>query len=218
MSENNLKLELRFHPNETSVLCKQDFTKSDQPIIYYKRDQYYYLYYGKKYFSITYHMYYAFNDAIGFNGLFPKIEAFGYHPIDLELIRIIYDIKTLQPEYVFFSAHSQEGIWVKYSDCEFNNNNLVVYISLNSHALKPHDGIYFRIFGTSNDYYSKRGKHIIPELIEDNTLEYQTIQNREVFISFSKRFLLPFYEKNKQEFKKLQKIEEDYNNLILYNI
>jgi hypothetical protein len=207
-----LNLELRFHPDEKDELCKQDFTKSDKPIVYYKRDPHYYLYYGKKYFSITYYMYYKFNYAIGFNGIFPKVELFGYHPIDLELIRIIYNIKTLQPEYIFFSAHSQEGIWVKYSECEFNNTNLVVYVALNSHAMKPHNGTYFRIFGTSNDYYSKQGKKIIPELIEDNTLEYKTLQNREVFTSFYKRFLLPFYEKNKQDFKKLQKLEEENNN------
>lgn len=212
MSVNVLNLELRFHPSEQDMLCKKDFTKSDKPIVYYKRDENYYLYYGKKYFSITYYMFYAYNYAIGFNGIFPKVEAFGYHPIDLELIRIIYDIKTLQPEYVFFSAHSQEGMWVKYSDCEFNNNNLVAYVALSSHALKPHDGIYFRIFGFANDYYSKRGEHIIPELIEDNSLGYKTIQNREVFTSFSKRMLMLFFEKNKGDLKKLQQLEEKENN------
>lgn len=212
MSINVLNLELRFHPNEKDSLCKKDFTKSDIPIVYFKRDPNYYIYYGKKYLSITYYMYYIYNYAIGLNGLIPKSESLGYHPIDLELIRIIYNINTLQPEYVFFSAHSQEGIWVKYSDCEVNNNTLIAYVALNSHALKPKDGIYFRIFGFANDYYSKKGKRIIPQLIEDNNLEYKTIQNEEVFTSFTKRIFMPFYEKKKSDLKKLQQIQEYENN------
>lgn len=207
-----IELELRFHPREKSELSTRDFLPSDKPIVYYKRDTYPYLYFGKKYLSITYYMCYAVNYAIGINSIMPNNSSLGFHPIDVELIRIIYDYNTFLPKHVFFSAHSQEGVWFNYSDCNINNNKLVVYVALNSHATKPHSGIYFRFFGLANDYYSNSGKHIIPELIEDNNMTNTTIQNEEVFTSFITRFFMPVFLKNKQKLKEEQKNKENEMN------
>lgn len=203
-----VQLELRFHPKEKSKLSKKDFSDSLVPIVYFRRDEYAYLYYGKKYVSLTYYMCYAENYAIGLNGLLPSNSSLGYHPKDVETIRILFDYETLIPSYVYFSAHAQEGIWVQFNDCEFYNNKLIVYVALGSHAVKPHPGTSVRIFGFANDHYSQHGKHISPLLIEDPSLPYTTLQNEEVFTSFTKRFLMPFFVNKKDQYKEEQKKKE----------
>jgi hypothetical protein len=42
-----VQLELRFRPKEKSKLSKKDFSDSLVPIVYFRRDEYAYLYYGK---------------------------------------------------------------------------------------------------------------------------------------------------------------------------
>ena len=117
-------LELRFHPKEKSKLSKKDFSEPIVPIVYFRRDGYAYLYYGKKYVSLTYYMCYTENFAIGLNRVLPLNSSLGYHQQDVKIIRILFDYTTLIPEYVYFSAHAQEGVWVKFNDCEFNNSYL----------------------------------------------------------------------------------------------
>ena len=203
-----IPLELRFHPKEKSKLSKKDFSDSLLPIVYFRRDEYPYLYYGKKYISMTYYMCYAENYAIGLMGLFPFNPSLGYHPKDIEIIRILFDYKTLIPSYVYFSAHAQEGIWIKFTDCQFQNRKLIVYVALGSHAVKPHPGTSVRIFGFANDFYSSNGQHISPLLIEDSSFPYTTLQNDEVFTSFTKRFLMPIFIKKKEQYKEEQKKRE----------
>ena len=203
-----IQLELRFHPKEKSKLSKKDFSDSLLPIVYFRRDEYSYLYYGKKYVSMTYYMCYQENYAIGLNSYFPSNSSLGYHPKDVEIIRILFDYNTLIPSYVYFSAHAQEGIWVKFTDCEFNNNKLIVYVALGSHAVKPHAGTSVRIFGFANDHYSQNGNHISPLLIEDPSFPYTTLQNDEVFTSFTRRFLMPLFVNKKDQYKEEQKKKE----------
>lgn len=209
-------LQLRFNPSEKSKLCNKDFNSVDFAQIYYRKDIENYLFYGKKYYSITYYMYYKENYAIGLNGLFPKNKNLGYHDKDIEHIRILYNFTTLDPEYVFFSAHSQEGLWIKYNNCEFFNNKLIVYISYGSHACKPHKGIYWRIFGFANDYCSNKGKYIIPYLLNEQNLYYLNIQNKEVFSDCIKPFILPLINYKKEKLKEQQKNKEnDLNNIFI---
>jgi hypothetical protein len=186
-----MHLELRFHPNEKSILCNKTFDSIEYPLIYYKHDINTYEYNKKKYYSVTYYMYYKENYAIGLNGIFSRNKFLGFHDKDIEHVRILYNNYTLEPEYVFFSAHSQEGIWKKYNECEFNNNNLVIYIAYGSHACKPHKGIYLRIFGFANDYCSKNGKIIIPKLINDASLNNLEVKNNPDFSGCIKPFILP---------------------------
>jgi hypothetical protein len=188
-----MRLELRFHPNEKSILCNKNFNLIEYPLIYYKTDNSTYEYNKKKYYSITYYMFYKENYAIGLNGIFPRNKLLGYHNKDIEHVRILYNYYTLEPEYVFFSAHNQEGVWKKYKDCEFNNKNLVVYIACNSHACKPHKGIYLRIFGLANDYCSNKGAYIIPKLINDNSLYYLKVKNYPDYSGKIRSFILPLF-------------------------
>lgn len=203
-----IPLELRFHPKEKSRLSKKDFSDSSLPVVYYRYDEFIYLYYGKRYLSITYYMHYAENFAIGLNHMFPYNTSLGYHPIDVEILRILFDIDTGIPKFVFFSAHAQEGIWVPFNNCEFVNNKLIVYVALGSHAIKPHSGIFLRIFGLASDHYSQNGRHISPLLIEDSSLPYKKIQNDEVFTSFTRRFFMPLFIKNKDKYLEEQKNKE----------
>jgi mRNA-degrading endonuclease YafQ of YafQ-DinJ toxin-antitoxin module len=185
-----MHLELRFHPNEKSILCNKTFDSIEYPLIYYKHDNTY-EYNKKNYYSVTYYMYYKENYAIGLNGIFSRNKFLGFHDKDIEHVRILYNYLTLEPEYVYFSAHAQEGIWKKYKDCEFNDKNLIVYICYGSHACKPHKGIYLRIFGFANDYCSNKGKYVIPKLINDNTLYYLEVKNNPDFSGCIKPFILP---------------------------
>ena len=209
-------LELRFHPKELSTLCLKDFSESVEPIVYYRIDDEIYPYFGNQYYSITYYLFYKDNFAIGLNGLFPNNINLGYHSQDIEHIRIIYNINTYNPEFVFFSAHAQEGIWIPYNQCKFNHNFLVAYISKNSHALRPKNKSYIRLFGFANDYTSDNGNYIYPSLIKDQSLPYLRIQNEEVFATPFKSFIMPLLINNSEKLKtKQQKKQNEINKNIL---
>jgi hypothetical protein len=211
-----IPLELRFHPLEKSKLSNKDYSSSLDPKVYYRIDDFYYFYNGSKYFSITYYLYFQENYAIGLNGLFLKSEALGYHLTDIENIRILYNIDSYTPEYVFFSSHAQEGIWKKFNDCIFNNNKLVIYVSLSSHALRPLSKVYLRMFGLANDYCSNYGDHITPILIKDQSIPYLKVQNEEVFATGFKAFIMPLIVKNKENLKLKQRKKEIKINKHLY--
>ena len=212
-------LQLRFHPSEKSKLCNKDFNFLYYSQVYYRQDPETYIYYGKKYYSITYYMFYKENYAIGLNGIFPTNKNLGYHDKDIEHIRILYNFITLKPEYVYFSAHSQEGIWKKFEECELINNKLIIYISNGSHACRPYKGIYFRIFGFANDYCSDKGNFIVPYLLNDQNLYYLNISNKEVFSDGIKPFILPLINYKKEILKEKQKkYENDINiNFVALN-
>ena len=216
---NPLKLEIRFHPKEKSILCKKDFSPSRDPIIYFRYDEPY-AYQGKLYYSMTYYMYYKENYAIGLNGIFPTMESLGYHEVDLELVKVLFklDLNTGIVKnaidlvsYVYFSAHSQEGMWVPFDECEKDDNHLVVYSAYGSHANKPKSGTYMRILGFANDYTSYYGKWVRPNLINDQTYN-RNVSNDEVLNTPLKRFLMPFYMKNLNKMKEEQKKIEDERN------
>lgn len=200
-----IPLELRFHPNEIGELCKSDLSASGIPIVYFRNDEIPYSYKGKKYLSITYYMHYQENYGIGLNGYFPYKKSLGYHPKDIERIRILYDIDTGMPKFVFFSAHAQEGIWVPFNECEMINGKLIIYVAWGSHAHKPHAGVYLRIFGFASDHYSNNGKHITPMLIQDQSLPYLEVLNEQVFSPFLRRFLMPLLIGNSDKYIEDQK-------------
>jgi hypothetical protein len=201
-----LELELRFHPDEKFLPCDKNYNEDDSHPVYFNIDEPY-MYYGKLYQSVTYFIYYQHNGAIGANSLFVYSKAFGYHKHDKECVKILYDNKSELPVYVFFSAHAQEGKYYHISECEFNNNRLVVYPALNSHSNHPNATINWRIFGLANDYTSNNGLHMIPKLVLDTEVHYQT-QNREVFDKPFMSFLLPFYQLDIKNLKQKQKEEE----------
>jgi hypothetical protein len=207
-------LHLRFHKDERSKLCTKDFETINYHQIYYKNDDNLYSYYGKKYHSITYYMFYKENYAIGLNGIFPNSKCLGYHEKDIEHVRILFDLETFDPVFVYFSSHAQEGVWKRYQDCEIYNDRLVVYISKGSHACRPKGKTYYRIFGFANDYASGRGIHITPFLMNSQSLYDLNVANKEVFSDGIKPFILPLINYKVEQLKEKQKAKEDAINNI----
>ena len=167
---NVIKLELNFHPKEIYFPCTDTFQLiKNNHKIYYSIDNTY-IYNNKNYHSISYHIYYLYNGAIGFGyQFFPQKKNLGFHEYDIERIKILFDPETLIPKYVFFSAHRNEGKWIKWNDCEKNNNgDLKIYISRVSHANYHKSGTWNRIFFLANDKCSKKGRKMVPSLIKSN--------------------------------------------------
>jgi len=185
-----IKLLLRFHPNEI-YFPTDNFYSNVSNTVYYNYEDY--EYFGKVYNSITYEIYYKYNGAIGCGySLFPKSEKLGFHHLDAERIKILLD-ENEKPLFVYFSAHSDEGKWYKWEECEIINDNiLTVYIARASHANYHKSGTWLRIFGLANDKCSKKGPIIIPELKRDSYLSYKP-ENKEKCHSLWKRLLLPFF-------------------------
>lgn len=208
-----IPLELRFHQHEIEFLSKKDFTSSGIPIVYYRKDEYDYMFFGKRYISITYHMFFNKNYTNGLNDLFNIDKSLGEHQQTLERVRILFDYQYFIPKFVYFSAHQQEGIWVEWSNCEFNNNRLVVYVALGSHALNKNTYMSIRKFGFENDLFSDFGLHHTPLLIEDSSIPYTRILNKEVFSSKFRRLFLSFYQNH---ITKYIKQREDKENLYNY--
>ena len=209
-----VQLQIRFHPNEKFLPCNKDYQMESFYPVYYNNDRDY-AYNGKMYHSMLYFIYFQENGAIGGFSMAPNNEFLGYHSKDIERIKILYDMKTKLPVYVFLSAHAQEGQFYHISDFEFvNGRYMVVYASLNSHSLHNRAGNFWRILGLANDYTSNKGKHIIPILLYDSNIQY-TCSNREVYDTKWKRFFLPFYQSNIDKLKQQQKEEEQKINALL---
>lgn len=203
-------LELRFHPREQFFPCSNEYYELSKSYVYYNYDDIY-AYNGKKYYSITYFIYYKTNGAIGFNSMFTYNKSLGYHDKDLENIKILYNMTTRKPEYVFFSAHQQEGRYFNFSDCRFTDDGfLIVYVSLNSHSCRRLPGTYWRIFGIANDYASDLGMRVRPDYLK-TTEKYKT-QNREVFDANWKSFFLPLIQSSVGTRKEEQKKDEEARN------
>lgn len=185
-----IKLELNFHPKEiyfpstdTFQLVKNNYK------IYYSYDKPY-EYKNNIYNSISYHIYYIYNGAIGFGyWFFPHKRSLGFHEYDIERLKILFDRETDSPKYVFLSAHRNEGRWISWDQCEKNNNgDLKIYIARASHANYHKPGNWYRIFFLANDQCSKKGKKIIPQLIQNN---FQFIPSEnEINSSFKKRIIM----------------------------
>lgn len=159
-----IKLELRFHPSEIYFPSTKDFcliTDDKYPVYYNYKN---YIYNDKEYKSVTYKICYSYNGAIGFGyQFFPYHKDLGFHTIDREYIRILFDLKTDKPKYAYFSAHRSEGKWLPWKQCQKNKNgDLIVYVANLSHANYPDYGTWFRIFLFGNDQTSIRGRRIHP--------------------------------------------------------
>ena len=207
-----IDIQIRLHPDETFYPCDNKFKLLNYFPVYWNHDNDY-AYYGKIYHVITYCIYYQHNGAIGFNSYDLYHEAYGYHLYDRERIQVLYNKQTYKPEYVFLSAHSQEGKYHKYEDMLFTNDKskMIVYASLNSHSHRYKPGTYWRVLGFANDYCSNKGKHIDLVKVIDPDLHYTT-NNREVFDHTWYAFMLPFYEPQRVQFSKQQKALDSVNN------
>ena len=183
-----IKLELRYHPSEIYFPSTNNFcliTDNKYPVYYNIKN---YIYFNKLYKSITYKICYSYNGAIGFGyQFFPYKKDLGFHNIDREYIRILLDLNTNEPKYVYFSAHRSEGKWYTWDKCKKNkNNDLIVYVANLSHANYYNYGTWFRIFFFGNDHTSIRGKQIHPFYYIYEEFD-APIPNEETDYSFFKR-------------------------------
>jgi len=165
-----IPLELNFHPKEIYFPCTDTFQLvKNEYKIYYSWDNIY-TYKNKLYNNVSYHIHYLYNGAIGFGyHLFPQKKSLGFHEYDIERIKILFDTETNIPQYVFFSAHRNEGKWISWDECEKSENGeLKIYIAKGSHANYHKSGKWNRIFFLANDKCSKKGKKIVPTLIHSH--------------------------------------------------
>jgi len=186
-----INLQLRFHQKEVYFPSTYDFKLIEKDYkIYYNIEDY--LYEDIKYKSITYSLVYIYNGAIGCcYSFFPQKKSLGFHEVDVEKVQILLDNND-KPKYVYFSAHGKEGKWYDWDKCErLNDNTLIVYVARASHANYPYSGTWWRIFGLANDLCSKNGRHIIPELVENDKVKPNPDDNKGNI--FKKRFCLPLY-------------------------
>jgi hypothetical protein len=143
---------LRFHPDEKEKLFNpQDDTEGADPVLYHNSVD-------GGYKVSVYTFYYKRNLAIGLgHSLFPLAKLLGYHDVDIEFVAVY---SKPGDKRVYFSAHSQEGKWYTWDECEKENGELVVYVALNSHACYPHAKRYWRLCGLANDVTSKDGYEV----------------------------------------------------------
>ena len=189
-----LKLQLRFHKKEIYFPSTPDFkliNELEDSIIYYNEEDYKYT--NKTYKSISYFIKYIYNSAIGCGGCFcPQSEMLGFHNKDGEKVKVLFDKETNEPKFVYFSAHNIEGKWYSYEECEkTENNELIIYVALGSHANYPKSGIWFRIFGLANDKCSSKGKRVVPKLEKMETYHLNPKPTRKN--TWRLRFFLPYY-------------------------
>lgn len=193
---------LKFHPFEKCKLSS--IFKSESPNAYISHSKR-----AKDniiYDTITISFYYNDNIAIGCGWCcFPKSPKLGYHPNDIEYVTLyLLDNEVI---FVYFSAHSsKQGMFVLWKDCEKTiDNELIIYVALNSHANYPKPNTYWRIFGLANDYCSKYGKsNLLPlnKMISSYDFSFYngiTLYKgmrpvpSDISITPWKRFFLPFY-------------------------
>lgn len=211
MALNIVGIQLRLHPRE-----KYTPTSNEYKVIEGVHPCYYrvgtYAFRGRKYISVLYQIYYAFNGAIGLNGIFPSTEKLGAHDKDIERVVILHDLDTKEPLWVFVSAHAQEGTWHPFEDCEkAPENRIVIYAAIGSHRHSITPGVKWRVLGFANDYCSKYGKHLNLTLYENNDIGF-TIQNREVLDTTYRAFFYPMYQRLLPSLVAQQQKEESQMN------
>lgn len=178
-----IPIELRFHKNEKYFLNIRKSCYSTSL----------YIYHGVEYKSVNYKLYYDTNGAIGCGYCcFPKSERLGFHPNDIERLKILLDKETNEPKFVFFSRHSIEDKWIPWEKCKKTDDNyLIIYVARGSHANYEKSGIWIRIFGLANDMCSNKGKKIRPILEEDKNYIHKP--KEKTSHNFRIRFCLPCY-------------------------
>lgn len=196
------KIILYFHPKETQFISSIKSTEKNVPYITYGTEIRNDIHYN----VMTISFYYKENIAEGFGWtLNPQSTNLGYHENDIEYISIYATNNKI--EKVYFSAHSNgQGNWVNWNDCKFSpNNELIIYIALNSHACYNEEGTHLRIFGFANDYCSSKGNKVSYDIHDAITSYDYAFPNgirlyknlrpspKDVTLTKWQKFFLPFY-------------------------
>lgn len=145
------RIRVKFHPRERSFLTTASKRNVYCDPVYVHRTT------DQGYNVTVYTFYYDENFAIGCgHTFFPRWKCLGYHPVDIEFVAVY---EKPGDKRVYFSAHSNEGRWYKWEDCEVIKGVLSVYVALNSHACYPHPGTHIRVGCLANDVTSNTGYH-----------------------------------------------------------
>ena len=105
----------------------------------------------------TFIIFYPYNGD--YNLLLARV---GNHWGDIERFTVEFDDMN-NISRIYFGAHGDtDGRWVKYSDLEIEDGNIVLYSSKSGHGFYPRGGMYFRIFGLANDVTNK-GRSLVPQ-------------------------------------------------------
>lgn len=198
-------IQLCFHPFEKSFPTNINQSVTNvYPGLYISSG--YEKIFDKDYEVVTVSLYFDDNFAQGVGSwCCPTSQMLGYHKHDIEYISFYCCDDGI--DLIYFSAHSRgQGTWVSWNECEITpDNKLVVYVSLNSHALYPHPRTYWRVFGFANDYCSKYGAKQEVDLNDiarsydfsfDNGIRlYKSLRPSPSPVSITswERFCLPFY-------------------------
>jgi hypothetical protein len=141
----NHRIMSEFHIHEREIQCI--FT---EPFVFRNQTYIYLIYYL----------------LFGYNGTLSP------HEVDFEYVTYLVKIKDfkyshdkqamelIEPiiERVYPSSHGN-GMWYSYNQCEKENNRIVMYSALGSHAFYPKAKTYRRFFGFGNDATSKGKKY-----------------------------------------------------------
>lgn len=116
----------------------------------------------KEEYRIVYFVFFPFNGPMK---VLNCIEA-GSHRADVEKLTIFVDKKSEQIKRVYLGAHgSKDGMWLFPENFEKENDRLVVYSALSSHAFYNEAKIYYRYFGVVNDHTNKGIKWENPKIV-----------------------------------------------------
>lgn len=112
------------------------------------------------YYYIIYHLFFAYNGPKRVLGLVP-VEA---HDGDLENFHVRIDRGTLDVVDFRLSMHGNFTV-SRPDDLGFTDSgNPIVYAAVNSHAIYPAPGTYFRLYGLGNDAAGKGlGTQTVPQ-------------------------------------------------------
>lgn len=155
-----MKIILKFHPSERCELTLPEEHNVTNPVSHFQINQW-------GYAIDIYELYFDENLAIGCgHTCFPRASCLGYHKKDIEFVAIYQDQIIKGNVLVYFSAHSNEGKFYRLKDCQRDNDDIVVYVALNSHALYPDSGIHPRYFCLANDHTSHYGVTVVPNFVE----------------------------------------------------
>lgn len=142
-------------PINDTIIYGFNYNYEDAPLYYFVRNDNI-----KNKLFIYFFLFFAYNGS--YNIL--NIANVGSHYNDVEHFTYQIDKNTDKLERIFFSAHgSDEGIWKKYDEIEFelkdNNKRPVLYCAKNGHGFYYKPGCIFRIFGFANDLTNKGYKY-----------------------------------------------------------
>ncbi len=141
--------------------CARGGDINNAPVYYFTRE-------SDRFIDIIYLLIFAYNGPYNILG-----KNVGEHDSDIENVVIRIDKHTENMVSMYFSAHGDEGVWVKKKDIKFIDNSPIVFVARDSHAMYHTEGRQYRMFGLANDItsfgYSWLNSNLV-ELTDENPI------------------------------------------------